>query len=324
MTNDEGRRTPPPESVDVPPSSKLLAYLELVRAPNLFTAMADVLMGFLVTHASVGLEEGWVLAALLGASALLYAGGVALNDVFDVEADRQMRPGRPLPSGRVSLAAARALGWELLLVGAALGWLAGHLSGRARPGLVATGLAGCVVLYDAWLKRTPLGPLAMGGCRMLNVLLGMSAAAEAWETYHLAAAAGIGAYIAGLTWFARTEARPSSRTHLALAVVVMGMGIGLLAWFPTQTHLAQPLIRTEPGVWFLMIGVLGVLIARPCLRAIIDPGPQRVQLAVQQCILSLIILDAVACYAVRGTTAAMAVVSLLVPTVVLGRWVYST
>jgi hypothetical protein len=34
-------------------SSRLLAWLQLLRLPNVFTAMADVTMGFLLTHAAI-------------------------------------------------------------------------------------------------------------------------------------------------------------------------------------------------------------------------------------------------------------------------------
>ncbi len=63
--------------------------------------MADVALGFLLTHdPAAGLPWG-VFALLVGASACLYEAGMALNDVFDVEIDRQERPDRPIPSGRV-------------------------------------------------------------------------------------------------------------------------------------------------------------------------------------------------------------------------------
>ncbi len=90
----------------------LTPYVQLLRLPNLFTAMADVAMGFLFVRASwawnpapINLRPigAWVLALLALASALLYAAGVVLNDVFDLERDRRERPERPLPSGRVSL-----------------------------------------------------------------------------------------------------------------------------------------------------------------------------------------------------------------------------
>jgi len=45
---------------------------------------------------------------------------------------------------------------------------------------------------------------------------------------------------------------------------------------------------------------------------------------VRQSIFSLVILDAVACFAVRGTTAAIVVVLLLVPALILGQWLEST
>ncbi|MEZ6072374.1 MAG: UbiA family prenyltransferase [Pirellulales bacterium] len=153
------------------------AYLELFRLPNVFTAIADVALGFLLTHVSVvaGPTSQLVTFTLLVmASCFLYTAGMVLNDAFDAEIDAAERPHRPIPSGRVSPVAARWLGRQMLLVGVALGWLAGWSSGSWRCGVVATLLAGCVYAYDARLKATCWGPLAMGGCRMLNVLLGAS------------------------------------------------------------------------------------------------------------------------------------------------------
>ena len=48
---------------------------------------------------------------------VLYASGTALNDVFDFEIDRAERPGRPLPSGRVSSRSAAWLGGLGLVLG---------------------------------------------------------------------------------------------------------------------------------------------------------------------------------------------------------------
>ena len=78
------------------------------------------------------------------------------------------------------------------------------------------------------------------------------------------------------------------------------------------------------GKWHILILVLGLLIGWRCLRAVLEPIPARVQMAVKHGILSLVVLDASVVYVVQGPTAAMAVLALLVPTVVLGRWVYST
>jgi 4-hydroxybenzoate polyprenyltransferase len=286
--------------------------------------MADVTMGFLFTHAAPSVGDASIFALLAGASIFLYAAGVVLNDVFDFETDARQRPHRPLPSGRVPLSVARWLGWELLLLGVALGWLAAFLADDLRPGLVALLLAGCVALYDAVLKRTILGPPAMGACRMLNVLLGMSVAAGSWRDEHWLVAAAIGTYIAGVTWFARREARRSSRRQLALATAVILSGIGLLWLVPDRCAEVTMLLQQQPGRWSLLMAVLAALIGLRCLRAVIEPVPWRVQMAVRQCILSLVVLDAAACFIVRGLTGAVMVLVLLVPTVVLGWWIEST
>ncbi len=300
------------------------AYLQLLRVPNLFTAMADVIMGFLFTHAALAAGDGWVLAVLVGASVLLYAAGVVLNDVFDFEIDARERPDRPLPSGRVPLSVARWLGWGLLVLGPALAWIAAFLANDLRPGAVATLLAGCIVVYDAVLKRTPLGPPAMGACRMLNVLLGMSAAAGPWQDEHWLAAAAIGTYIAGVTWLARNEAGRSNRPELGLATAVILAGIGLLWLVPDRCAEVTLLLQQQPGRWGLLMAVTAALIGVRCVRAVIEPVPWRVQMAVRQCILWLVFLDAAACFVVRGLTGAVMVLVLLVPTVVLGWRIETT
>ena len=63
--------------------STLRSYIELMRLPNVFTAMADVAMGFLFVQASdwhwVAWWDSWTLALLLAASSLLYISGIVLN-----------------------------------------------------------------------------------------------------------------------------------------------------------------------------------------------------------------------------------------------------
>jgi hypothetical protein len=61
-----------------------------------------------------------------------------------------------------------------------------------------------------------------------------------------------------------------------------------------------------------------------CLWAVFDPVPQRVQYAVRNCIFSLVMLDGMVTFGVRDLWWAVAVLALLVPTMYLGRWIYST
>jgi hypothetical protein len=268
--------------------------------------------------------DSWTLATLIAASSLLYIAGIVLNDVFDLEIDRRERPERSLPSGRISPAAAQRLGWFLLVLGVAVGSGAGILVGHMRPGVVAALLATAILLYDSWLKRTSIGPLAMGACRFLNVMLGMNAVDAPLHAEHWLVAGGIGLYVAGLTWFARRESERSNRLHLAFATLVMLSGIALLAWFPRWTDHVIEDIRREPQKWYILTSALGAIIAWRCLWAVIDPIPARVRTAVTQAVFSLIVLDAVACYAVRGVFPASMILLLLLPAMFLGRWIETT
>jgi 4-hydroxybenzoate polyprenyltransferase len=313
--------------------SPLASYLELMRLPNVFTAMADVAMGFLFVQP---IMMSWTckpwtptpwdlatMAVLLVASSLLYVGGMVLNDVFDLEIDRRERPERPLPSGRIPVELARRLGYRLLLLGVAIATAAALLVGQFRPGVVALLLAIAILLYDSWLKYTPAGPIAMGACRTLNVMLGMNAADITLGAAHWLVAGGIGVYVAGITWFARKESQRSSRLHLGLATAVMVVGIAMIAWLPRWTDRILPRIAAQPGWWYLLLGGLAILIVRRCILAVIEPVPSRVRAAVTQCVLSIIMLDTVACYAVRGYWA-VAIMALLLPALLLGRRMATT
>lgn len=314
------------------PQPGLLAWLRLMRLPNVFTALADVTMGFLfVRHDLAPLAA---LGCIAAASALLYTAGMVLNDVFDIDIDREERPERPLPSGAIALPIARALGFVLLTLGVLAAWLGGLVFGTDaaapwRSGLMATLLAALVILYNTWLKRTPLGPLGMGACRFANVLLGMSLATEhapGWPLGYgpaeLLAAGGIGVYIVGVTWFARNEVEESATLPLIAAIGVMIAGAALLAGSAFYMPL---LFRVQkPELFALLLALMMATVLRRAFVAAADPTPRNVQMAVKHSILSLIWLDAVTVAAVAPLEYSIGVALLLVPAYLLGRWVYST
>ncbi len=303
------------------------AYLELLRLPNVFTAVADVAMGYLVTHPQ-GAVLGGDFARVLIASICLYLAGMVLNDVFDVEVDAIQRPQRPIPSGRIPLGTARAIGWSLLVIGTGFGWSVAATTGDLRGGLVASALADCIVLYNSVVNSTFASPLRTGPGHSLNVLLGMSVAATPWQQGNWVIAAAIGLYIVGVTWLARQEAGTSDRRQLTGATGVMLAGMLLLSQFhrfvdPTTAD--GPLANVVlPPNWYWFWAILAALIGRRCVWAIARPTPESVQAAVKLAILSLIIFDASVCYAVAGRESAIAVLALLIPAVFLGRWIYST
>lgn len=295
--------------------SRTLAYAQLVRLPNVFTAFADIGLGTLVLWSLHAVPPWPAVLALVASSGCLYSAGMTWNDYFDVEQDRRERPFRPLPSGRIALVAAARLGTLLLILGVVFAALAG---GSAL--LVAALLVAAILLYDGWLRRTPLGPVAMGVCRFLNVLLGVAPAGAdvlPWGTrLHLAAAVGV--YIVGVTWFARTEARRSSQGALTGAAVVMLLALlvalALPVWFAPAT--ASPLFP------YLLVA-FGFLIGLPISRAVITTQPKHVQAAVKRAVLGLVVLDAVLATAIVGVVGLVLIV-LLLPALYLGRWLYST
>jgi len=308
--------------------SSILPWLRLMRLPNVFTAIADVAMGYLVVHRSV--PDPARLACLIGASASLYTAGMVLNDVFDQKIDAVERPFRPLPSGQISPAAAQWLGLILLALGVVLGGTSGLFSGTVGTQRASAAIAGllaiCVVAYDAYLKRTALGPLGMGACRFLNMLLGMSGGPAAGNSNifgfgigGLLAAAGIGIYIVGVTWFASREATRSRSVGLVMAMVVMAAGVIMLGTSGGYLRLQVP-----PNIYWLLLALLMFTVLRRCGQAVLNPSPQMVQMAVKHSILSLIWLDAATAVAVAGPAYGVAIAALLIPALLLGRWVYST
>jgi len=263
--------------------------------------------------------------------------GMVWNDYFDIVQDRRERPFRPLPSGRVTRPAAFWLGTGLLVAGFLLAVLAdvfgsaeGQTGFRWRASVLAGCLAGAVLLYDAWLKRTLAGPLAMGLCRFLNVLLGLSIVPEPLGSWGWLLALVVGLYITGVTWFARTEARASSVRALKGAAFVMFAAVMLGLAVPAL-FLESAAARTSLGnqwQWgsFLFPYALLVFlfaIGRPVLRAIAHPVPERVQAAVKRSILGLVLLDAVLAMGLIGVVG-LAICLLLLPAAYVGRWIYST
>src|SRR5581483_2863304 len=177
---------------------------------------------------------------LLLATSLLYSAGMIWNDFFDLEQDRRERPFRPIPSGRIARARAGWLGGIFLLLGVLSAWSSGTGAeqGGQEAALLGALLAFMVLAYDAYLKRTWVGPIAMGMCRSLNVLLGLSVADTEQLPWGLRihVAVSVGVYIAGVTWFARKEASTSQASMLRWAWGVMLLGLAsaipLALWFP--------------------------------------------------------------------------------------------
>jgi 4-hydroxybenzoate polyprenyltransferase len=303
----------------------LRPYAQLVRLPNLPTPLADIALAGLTVSA---LSRRWpAFLLLLLASACLYMAGMVWNDFFDVEQDARERPERPIPSGRVNRQTAGILGAALLAAGVLLALLAGQVlmllgeeGSHLLPGILAGLLVAAILLYDGWLKRTWLGPVAMGSCRFLNVLMGISLSGSLAVPLGPHLALVVGLYIVGVTWFARTEARTSNKTALAGAAAVMLAAVILAVPLPVHREVdsASPLFP------YLLVA-FGFLVGLPISRAITAPAPENVQAGVKRALIGLILLDTVLATATAGTVGLVLLV-LLVPSLYLNRkrWLYAT
>jgi 4-hydroxybenzoate polyprenyltransferase len=298
----------------------LLPYAQLVRLPNVFTAWADIVMAALVTGALVTHRLPFVL--LLIASTLLYWAGMVWNDYFDLDQDRMERPGRPLPSGRVSVSAAYWLGVALTACGIALALAADLVNGVWVALPISVCLVMSILLYDGALKTSPVGPALMGACRFFNVLLGLAAVGAFPPAWGVLLAFVVGLYIAGVTLFARTEAVASRRTTLLAAAGIMLLALLLALAVPALAEARLYDITTSPLFPYLLVA-FGFNLALAVVPAIRQPAPGKVQPAVKRSLLGLVLLDALLACALVGT-AGLLIAILLVPGVLLGRWLYST
>ena len=310
-------------------TSSLRAYLQLMRPANIVTAMADILAGYAVarqfllsTPVASGLaldviEIDFVrpLVLLLLSTIGLYGGGVVFNDVFDARLDAVERPERPIPSGRASLQGATLLGIALLLVGVVAATLVSAFSG-----VLAAGIAMLALVYDKYGKHTPLGPVNMGLCRGLNLLLGVSAfeairpdlseigvdwlvVSSAVETYWPIALIPI-VYIAAITMISRGEVHGGDKKTIKLAVSLYSLVI--MAIIGLSIRNGPPLWETLP---FLVL--FGLLIFPPVFKAIREPQPRNIGLAVKAGVISLIVMDAALAASFAGWLYGLAVLALL-------------
>ena len=162
------------------------SWFELFRISNLPTIWTNIgagaAIGYLITDGKpVTSTTAVAIVLMIIAGSCLYTGGMVLNDVFDIDIDRAERPHRPLPSERISEAAAGFVGWGLLLAGIGFAAFAGM--GNVLPPIVAFAIAVLSVAYNVFHARTALAIAALGLCRGLLYPLGALACAHntSWD-----------------------------------------------------------------------------------------------------------------------------------------------
>ena len=252
---------------------------DLVRLPSVLSVPGDVLLG---AATSGSRERPAKIAVLTSASSCLYLAGMALNDYADRKTDAAERPRRPIPSGRVSPRFALRLAAGLTLAGLGLAYAAG---GRRSLG-VALPLAATVWAYDLAAKKTSWGPVAMAGCRSLDVLMGATDIRKS-----LPAVGVIGAHTFLITTVSRKEAQGGTK----------GLALGALAGTTAVTAGAAGISLGESGAgafgWTRRVAALALVCAHAAsmgkaeLGALKTPNASNLQRIVGAGVLGLMPLE---------------------------------
>jgi geranylgeranylglycerol-phosphate geranylgeranyltransferase len=117
-----------------------------MRPANALVAGIAAIVGYLMATGTV--VPGTLL--LLAIVFLVTGAGNAINDYYDAEIDRVNRPERPIPSGSVTEPQALSLSAVLFIAGILLSLFTNPLCAE-----IAVANSILLVLYAAWLKRTP-------------------------------------------------------------------------------------------------------------------------------------------------------------------------
>lgn len=248
--------------------------MELLRPANVVTAAADVLAGCAAAQLASG--DAHVLPWLLASTCCLYAGGIVLNDFFDRNLDAIERPERPIPSGRVTAGTAAAIGFVLLIAGIAFASMA-----TTAACLIAIAISASVLLYDIWGKHQNFfGPVNMGTCRALNLLLGVAAVPAAIATRLPLALLPL-VYVAAVTAVSRGEVRGGKREVAFVSLAAISAVIASLILIGLHSPLA--------------LAITGLLVWRvipPFFCVYREPVPRLIRVAVRAGVLSLVLLNA--------------------------------
>jgi 4-hydroxybenzoate polyprenyltransferase len=280
-----------------------------MRPANLITAFADILAGMAIAGLHFTTDNFlWGNAILLSISTVgLYSGGVVFNDVFDSELDAIERPERAIPSGRVSKRNATILGISLLFIGILTAFMVSQMSG-----ILAIIISILALFYDRFGKHNNLfGPINMGLCRGVNLLLGISIINSSVYVWWWVSIVPI-IYIAAITMISRGEVHGGNKNHLYFA----GFLYALVSIF--QVYVAYSLGNVTLAILFILLHIF--LIFKPLLQAIVSPIGSNIGKAVKAGVLSLIVMDAAWVAASGNWQVAICVLVLLPISMRIGKY----
>jgi len=273
-----------------------------MRPANVVTSVADVLAGIAISR--FFLEAGLLIhhlspVILLCISTIgLYGGGVVFNDVFDAELDKVERPERPIPSGVITVKQGASFAIILLLAGILTAFLVNIISGA-----FAICISFAAIVYDKWGKHNSLlGPLNMGLCRGLNLLLGVSILIPQLGSYWYVAIVPI-IYIASITMISRGEVHGGKSMSLYFA--------GFLYMIVAVSIFVISFMNKNVMFTFIFLLLFLLMIFAPLIKAAKEPVGKNIGKAVKAGVIALILLNASWAAAFGAIWVALLIVILL-------------
>lgn len=289
-------------------SSRWHAFASLIRLPNIFTVLSNVVAAHLVaTQTDV---QPLVLLMTLLASAAFYHGGMVVNDCLDFDEDSQMRPGRPLPAGHFSLRQAWTIAVFMMLFGLILSVQLGGVTG-----IIALLLAAFIFGYNLSNREGYWGCVWMGCCRFLNWALALSAVGGLATYWPYALVVAV--YVSALTIISRDEVKAKRPQLITWCALIMSIGAAGFVFFLYQ-WMGLNLI----GLTLFVLGLIAI--GWRLWQLSNNYQTPKIQGTIKFFVLGLIPLDAALVWVSGYPVFAIAVVFLLIPSRVLARYFYVT
>ena len=302
----------------------LIAWLRIFRIPNIFTVPGEAVAGYLLCRGDISKNE---FIYLIIASISFYVFGLVTNDIADIREDSKSSPGRPLPSGDISISSASYASLILILLALGFAFLVG--SGTFTVGLV---ILAAILGYNFLSTRGSLfpGPLLLSFCRLLNIMLGVTAAGnELFRPVMLMTLLVCETlFILGVSIAASVENKPDKAYTMSGAIIIYFSHLVFIAgaMLSVEKMIREYTKELPPAVilGILIWGISVVISLKTTFRWFTNSNRVRLSSNIGALIRNLILIQAAACAFGGFIHPAIWICLLIVPCYILSRFFYQS
>lgn len=303
--------------------NNLFAWLKIFRIPNIFTVPGEAMAGYLLCRGDISRIE---FIYLIIASISFYAFGLVTNDIADVREDRKSSPGRPIPAGHISISAASYASIIVVLLALGSAFLVG--SGTFSVGLV---IVAAIIGYNFLSARGSLfpGPVLLSFCRLLNIMLGVTAAGS--ELYRPVMLMTLliceTLFILGVSIAASVENKPDKAYMVSGAIIIYFSHLMFIAGAMASVERVIAYSGELPPAVKLgiLIWAIAVFISfKTTFKWFTDDKSRKLSPDIGSLIRNLILIQAAACAFGGFIYPALCICLLILPAYVLSKFFYQS